>query len=179
MRARGTKGPARPGTSNRALWERSRETEASPEETERFLDLAGFVDRRLDDDDRERVAALIARDATAAADVAAAQALTTAQMTSVSDAIIERAVGLVGVAAPRGEVVTFPPRHAELRSWRGAAGWSGLAAGIVLASWLGFNLGSNLPVVTTAGRSADDAVAVDLLDPAPLISRDAGDGSPI
>jgi len=179
MRARGTKGPARPGTSDRAVWERSREAEASPEESELFLDLAGFVDRWLDDDERERVAALIAHDATAAADVAAARALLTASMPSVSEGIIERAVGLVEVAEAESEIVAFSARRTELRTWRGAAGWSSLAAGIVLASWLGFNLGSDLPGVTTIARPTEDAVAVDLLDPAPLISRDTGEGSPI
>ena len=74
MRGRGTSGPSRPGTTDRALWARGQKTEANPQETERFLDLAGYVDRWLDDDERERVAALIEHDPLATADVATARA---------------------------------------------------------------------------------------------------------
>jgi anti-sigma factor RsiW len=178
MRARGTSGPSTPEISDRAIWERSRETEARPEETERFLDIAGFVDHRLDEDERERVAALIAHDPLAAADAAAARALMAAPMPSVSGLMIDRAMALVDPVETSAEVVVFPRRDMS-RSWRGAAGWSSLAAGIVFASWLGFNLGSNLPGVTTVNRPYDDTAASELLDPAPLLSRDVSDGSPI
>jgi anti-sigma factor RsiW len=151
----------------------------TPEETERFLDLAGFVDRWLDEDDRERVAALIARDPDAAADAAAARALRAAAMPSVGDAIIARAVALADPAATRGEVVPFPAHHAQPRGWRGAATWSSLAAAILLASWLGFDLGSDLPGVTTVTRSYDDVSTSELLDPAPLMLREFTEGSQI
>ncbi|HEV2301909.1 MAG TPA: hypothetical protein VGR91_10110, partial [Stellaceae bacterium] len=58
--------------ADRALWRRSLATEAPPDEAEHFLDLAAFADDRLDDDERERVAALLTPEA--AADVAAARA---------------------------------------------------------------------------------------------------------
>jgi anti-sigma factor RsiW len=187
MRARGTSGPSTPGTSDgtsdRAIWERSRETEAAAEETERFLDIAGFVDHRLDEDERERVAALIAHDPLAAADAAAARALMAAPMPSISGGMIDRAVALVDavgaadVVETTGEVVAFPQRRDRSHGWLGAAGWSSLAAGILLASWLGFNLGRDLPGVTTVSRPYDDTAAGELLDPAPLLPRDATDGS--
>ena len=152
MRARGTSGRRPPGSPDRALWRRSRETEASPDESERFLDLAGFVDGRLDEDDRARVGALIAGDAAAAADTAAAVALLALPMPSVSERSIERAAALVDLAAPRGEIVSFPPRPSPHRLWRGTARWSSLAAAIVIAGWLGFNLGSDLPGITSFSR---------------------------
>jgi anti-sigma factor RsiW len=178
MRDHGTSGPRPSGSDDRTLWERSLETEASPEETERFLDLAAFVDRRLDEDERERVAALLARDADAAADAAAAIALRALPMPSVSEAIIARAVELPDALESLGHVVPFPNRQPAMRTWRGAAGWSGLAAAIVLASWLGFNLGSTIPGTTNA-RAYDDASAGELLDPAPLLLRDFSEGSQI
>jgi len=179
MRARGTSGRRPPGSSDRALWRRSQGVEATPEETERFLDLAGFVDGRLDEDDRARVSALIAGDPAAAADAAAAVALLALPMPSISERSIERAVALVGIVAPRGEVVSFPPRQKVHRAWSGTARWSSLAAAIVIAGWLGFDLGSDLPGITSVSRPYDDSSANELIDPAPLLLRDFSDGSPI
>jgi anti-sigma factor RsiW len=179
MRARGTSGPSKPGIADRALWERSQKTNASLEETERFLDLAGYVDRWLDDDERECVAGLIAHDAAAASDVAAARALRAMAMPSVSDAVIARAVALIDQAEAGGEVVPFPLPQARPRAWQ-AATWSSLAAAMVLVGWLGFNLGSNLPGVTSVmARPYDDMSASELLDPAPLMMRDFTEGSQI
>src|SRR5258708_24506873 len=75
MPSRGMGDSLPPGTPDRTLWRRSRVIDASRTETERLLDLAGFVDGRLDDDERERVAALIAANPPAAADSAAARVL--------------------------------------------------------------------------------------------------------
>lgn len=179
MRARGTSGALPPGTTDRAVWERSQNTEASSEETERFLDLAGFVDRRLDEDERERVAALLARDPDAAADAAAASALTAAMTPAVGEAMIARAVALLDPSETHGEVVSFPIRQARRQAWRGPAMWSSLAAAVVLAGWFGFDLGSNLPGITSAVRSYDEASASELLDPATLLLRDLTEGSQI
>src|SRR5258705_5129584 len=60
---------------DRALWQRSCRTDAPEDEAARFLDLAAFVDERLETDERDRVAAMVATDPAAAADVAAAQAI--------------------------------------------------------------------------------------------------------
>lgn len=179
MRAQGTGGSRRADLTDREVWERSQRTEITPAETERFLDLAGYVDRWLDEDERARVAALIARDPTAAADAAGAQALRATMMPSVSDTMIARAVALADAPAPCGEVVPLPTARAARRTWRGAASWSSLAAAILLASWLGFNLGSDLPGVTTAGRAYNDVSASELLDPTPLMLREFTDGPQI
>jgi hypothetical protein len=180
MRARGSNGARPPGTADRALWRRSRDIEASPAETERFLDLAGFVDGRLDEDDRERVAALIARDPTAAADAAAAGALLAATTLNASGDIVARAVALVGPAAAGGEILAFPQQAAlQRRLWTAAASWSSLAAAIAFACWLGFDLGGDLPGIATIARPSDELGASELIDPSPLALREFSEGSSI
>ena len=59
MRGNDTRRNPAAGLSDAALWRRSRTVDMSEDaaETERYLDLAGFADGRLDPDDRERVAA--------------------------------------------------------------------------------------------------------------------------
>ena len=61
--------------ADRRLWQRCRTMDADEDEAARFLDLAAYADGLLDIEERERVAALLAADPEAAADVRAAQAL--------------------------------------------------------------------------------------------------------
>ncbi len=180
MRARGTSGQRRPGAPKRMPWRWGRGIEPDPAETERFLDLAGFVDDRLDDE-RERVAALIADDPAAAADVAAARILTAAALPAVSIEIVARAAALVDPGRSSGEILAFPLRPPPPRShaWSAAASWSSLAAAIAVACWLGFNLGSDLPGIASIARPSDDLGAAELIDSAPLALRDLSEGSSI
>jgi anti-sigma factor RsiW len=179
MRALGTSGPLPPGAPERILWRRSQEIETNPAETERFLDLAGFVDGRLDDDERERVAALIAGDPLAAADAEAARALLTAAIPDAGGDIVSRAAALLDPAQAGGEVLAFPQRLPPSRLWPAAAGWSSLAAAIALACWLGFDLGRDLPGLASITRPSDDLGASELIDPATLALRDGAEGSSI
>src|SRR5580692_12670857 len=76
---------------DRRLWQRCRTIDADEDEAARFLDLAAYADGLLDIEDQERVAALLAADPQAAADVRAAQ-LADAERTSVGlERIIARA----------------------------------------------------------------------------------------
>jgi hypothetical protein len=167
------------------LWRRSQDIETNPAETERFLDLAGFVDSRLDDDERERVAALIAGDPMAASDAAAARVLLAATLPAVSGAIISRAAELVGSGASEsdqasGEILAFPQQQRpQRRLWPAAASWSSLAAAIAFACWLGFDLGGDLPGIASITRPTDDLGASELIDPAPLALRDFSESSSI
>src|SRR5471030_2924566 len=88
---------------DRALWQRSRVTDASEDDSERALDLAGFTDGYLDPDDQERVAEWLAGDPLAAGDVAAARALAARvePLAAAPDPVIARACVLVGGGAPR------------------------------------------------------------------------------
>src|SRR5207248_7973058 len=56
------RGERRLDGAERALWRRGAATEIAEDEAERFLDLAGFADGRLDPDEHDRIAERLARD---------------------------------------------------------------------------------------------------------------------
>jgi hypothetical protein len=174
MRAQGTSG----APADREIWRRSQEMEATPDESSYLLDLAAFADNRLDDDETAWIAALIERDADVAEDIAAARTLAGATMLAADAGIAARAEALIGDALPEAELIAFPARSPVVRPWYSAATWSGLAAAIVLAGWLGFDLGSGISNGPVFTRPADDASASELLDPSPLM-RDFTENSQI
>jgi anti-sigma factor RsiW len=144
------------------------------------MELAAFADGRLDDDDTARIAEMLSLDPLAADDVATARALTAAEMAA-DERVVARAAALVNGRRPEAVVFAFPPpqRQRTVRPWYSAATWSGLAAAIVCAGWLGFDLGSGLSNFATVGRSSDDQAANEIFDPAPLLMRDFTDNSQI
>lgn len=179
MRGKGTSGARPPGPPDRDVWRRSQQIEAPADDAERLLDLAAFADNRLDEDEAERVAALLARDPDAAGDVAAARLLADATMEAADPAIIARAAALGDGPRVEADVIAFPIRPV-VRPWFSAASWSGLAAAVVLAGWLGFNLGSGLPGLTPTAHATDEASTSELFDPTPpLILRDFTENSQI
>jgi anti-sigma factor RsiW len=177
MRARETSGTP----EDREVWRRSQEIDAVPDQAEHLLDLAAFVDNRLDEEDAARVAALIARDPAIADDVAAARALAGATMLPAEPEIVARAEALVDALGdddrPEAELIAFPARPPTVRRWYSAATWSGLAAAVVLAGWLGFDLGSGISRSPAFSRAADDAAASELIDTTPLLLRDLTENS--
>ena len=179
MRARGSNGVHPPDVPDREIWRRSRETDATPDDYARLLDLAAFADGRLDDDDTARIAALIAVDGGAAADVAAARTLAASAMAAADPTIIAWAEALIGRHRPRAELIPFPARRPAARHWHSAASWSGLAAAMVLAGWLGFHLGNGLSNSPVFFAPSDDVSSTnELLDAAaPLIVRDFSESS--
>src|SRR5260370_25921653 len=102
------------GLSDNAVWQKSRLLDIPEDESERFLDLAGFADGQLDPDDRERVAEWLAGDPIAAGDVAAARALGAAaeRVQAAPQFIVARASSLVAAHMPhRDKIIPFlPPR---------------------------------------------------------------------
>src|SRR6202035_829547 len=130
--------------ADRALWQRSVTAETVEDETERFLDLAGFADGRLDPEERDRVAERLARDPEATADIAAARALASGGE-ALPAPIVERACALV--AEPElGRVIPFPGLRLSSPTLTGIARWASLAAAVLVASWLGFALGTDFSV---------------------------------
>jgi anti-sigma factor RsiW len=176
MRARRASGTE---PEDRAIWRRSQETEAPIDDAEWLLDLAAFVDNRLEEDEAARIAALIARDAALADDIAAARLLANATALPADGAIVARATALVEENRPAAELIAFPANLPVVRPWYSAATWSGLAAAVVIAGWLGFDLGSGLSSVSPFGLTSGETSASELLDPGPVLLRDFTENSRI
>ena len=160
-----------------ALWQRSRTTDAPADEAARFVDLAGFADGLLDPDERERVADFLTTDPTAAADVAAAHALAGGvdERPAGFERIVARACALVpDPQFSTARVIAFAPR--PRRVLHGLAQWGSLAAAILVASWLGFSMGSDTSLALShPGLSSDTSVMPELFDPGTGFLRDFGE----
>jgi anti-sigma factor RsiW len=161
--------------SDRDLWRRSCLTDAPEDEAARLLDLAAFADGLLEPDERDRVAALLAKDSAAAHDVAAARALHGVSLSGGLERVIARACALApGELDPR--VVAFVPPPPRRRIFHGLAQWGSLAAAIVLASWLGFAMGSDVSRTLRGPLPSGEANFLpELFDPGSVFLRDLGE----
>jgi hypothetical protein len=173
-----TSGDSQPNSSDKAIWQYCQATEIEPDEAERLLDLAGFVDACLDSDEHDRVAALLIANIEAAGDIAAARALAAAPHEAADEAIIARAAALVADPAPaRGQVIPFQRRARPAQSLFMVARWGSLAAAVVMACWLGFALGSDASVaLSQINQSNDENFVGDLVDPSGGVLRSISDG---
>lgn len=165
--------------AGRALWRHARVAEAPEDEEGRLLDLAGFADGLLDPDEHDRVAAALATDPDAAADVSTARALT--HGTTCSDGIeriVARAISLDAAAsATTGRIVAFAGA-APHRLFRGVAQWGSLAAAVALACWLGFAMGTDASLaLRRQDQTGERAFLPELFDPSSGFLRDPGEDS--
>lgn len=165
--------------AERELWRRGAAAEIAEDEAERFLDLAGFADGRLDPDEHDRIAERLARDPEAAADVTAARDLTAhGRVGETAPAhLVARACALIE-DRPSARVIPFSRRYRPEPTVSGVARWAGLAAALVVASWLGFDLGSMTssafaPVV----QPPEDSLVRDMLEPSSGFVRDLTEGT--
>jgi anti-sigma factor RsiW len=151
--------------SDAALWRRGRMIDVAEEEAERFLDLAGYADGRLDPDDRERVAERLAGDPVAAGDVAAAHVVLAPA--AMPEPAIARACALVPGNQPPGDtVMPFPLSRRYRPRLRSMARWGSLAAAMAVASWLGFALGMDTSLsLAQVRQTGEDTYLGELLDP--------------
>jgi len=163
---------------DRRLWQRCRTMDADEDEAARFLDLAAYADGLLDIEEQERVAALLAADPEAAADVRAAQALADAERTPFG---LERIVARASAMSPdtesvSGKVVPLSPRRGR-RLLQISAQWGSLAAAIALAGWLGFAMGSDTSLALRDTRQPSaTGLLPELFDPGTVLLRDLGEG---
>ena len=163
---------------DRRLWQRCRMMDADEDEAARLLDLAAYADGLLDIEERERVAALLAADPAAAADVHAARALVAAERTSAG---LERIIARASAISPDtgsvdGTVVPLGPRRGH-RVLQVSAQWGSLAAAIALAGWLGFAMGSDTSLALRDHRQpSDTGLLPELFDPGTGLLRDLGEG---
>jgi anti-sigma factor RsiW len=174
--------------SDRRLWQRSRVIDAPEDEAARFLDLAAFADGRLDAEDQDRVAALLAADPDAAADVRSARMLDGTEEGSTDlEPIIARACAILpGADRPdadhpdadqwRGRVIVLALRRSRRPLVQSFAQWGSIAAAIAVASWLGFAMGSDASLALSNPRQPSDAGFLpELFDPANSFLRDLGE----
>jgi hypothetical protein len=152
--------------SGAALWRRWREAQAAGEAAMEpdALTLAAYAENRLgrpggdpefDSDISATEAWLTARLETLD-DIAAARRGAPA---AVSEAVIRRAQELV--AQPGPGVIPFRPRPV---AWRAAAAWSGIAASLLVASFIGFSAGAEDWLALGVGDQAS-GVEQELLGP--------------
>ncbi|HYZ42796.1 MAG TPA: hypothetical protein VE687_19535 [Stellaceae bacterium] len=162
--------------AGRRLWQHCRASDAPPDDAARLLDLAAFADGLLDADDHDRVAAWLADDPEAAADVNATPAVDSSRVAAAQlDRVVARACALVPDNAP-SRVVAFPRWRAR-RSIGFLAQWGSIAAALALAGWLGFAMGTDTSQALSEARQPSDAsVLPELFDPAPSFLRDLGEG---
>jgi len=163
---------------DRRLWQLCRTMDAEEDEAARFLDLAAYADGLLDNEERDRVAALLAADTGAGADVRAAQALAHAERTSAGlERVIARASAIsADTDSVGGKVVPFAPRRGR-RLLQTSAQWGSLAAAIALAGWLGFAMGSDTSLALSNHRQpSDTGLLPELFDPGTGLLRDLGEG---
>ena len=167
-----------PNPADRSLWQRCRIMDAPEDEAARFLDLAAFADDRLDVEEQERVAALLADDQEASADVRAARSLAGVEPEAAGlEQIVARAVAISSdVCAVSARVVPFAPRRGR-RAIEVFAEWGSIAAALALASWLGFAMGSDTSRALSEPHQTNDATLLpELFDAAPGFLRDLGEG---
>lgn len=168
--------------AGRTLWRRCRTTDMVEDAGEHFLDLAALADGMIEDDDEhDRVAALVAGDPVAMSDVAAGRAISTGgiAMPSGLDRVIERAVAIVD--APERKPAPPPARAAPgRRVLQGMAQWGGLAAALAFASWFGFAMGSGASLSLSQpgqpSQLSDGNFLPEVLDPPTGFLRDLGEG---
>jgi anti-sigma factor RsiW len=162
-------------SSDRDLWRQSCRSDAPEDEVARFLDLAAFADGLLEPDEHDRVAALLAEDSAGAEDVAAACALRGEAPPGGFERIVARACA-IAPDEPDSHIVAFVPRPRQRRIVHVFAQWGSLAAAIVVASWLGFAMGSDVSRTLRGPLPSSEANFLpELFDPGSGFLRDLGE----
>ena len=164
--------------SDHGLWQRCRRIDIPEDEAARYLDLAAFAEGGLDPDEEERVAAWLAEDREAEADVRAARGSDNIDEPAAAelDRVIARACALRPDHDPPPEVV-IPFVRRGGRVVRVVAEWGSIAAAMALASWLGFSMGTGTSLALSDQRQPSDTVSLpELFDPSPGFLRDLGEG---
>jgi hypothetical protein len=78
----------------------------------------------------------------------------------------------------RGRVILFPRLRLSPPTLPGIARWASLAAAVLVASWLGFALGTDVSVsFGQPDQASDDGFLRDMLDPSTGFLRDLTPGA--
>ncbi|HTS91574.1 MAG TPA: hypothetical protein VMG55_06210 [Stellaceae bacterium] len=147
-----------------ALWRRWRQSAEHATEAPDPMLLAAWAEHRLDEASAEAVEAWLAFHPEALEDALAARNV--APPIEASVAAIARGSALVAQRDPK-----IVPLRRGAPAWRVAATWTSMAASIVIACLVGFELGGGLYAGVLGGGQSDIAFEQTLLDgPAPLFS---------
>ena len=144
-----------------ALWQRWRALASAPGgNAPDMLTLAAYAEGRLGPADVEAVEEWLSANPDLLADLAFARRAATEPLPDAPTGVVDRATSLIPTSD--GSVVVL---HGSARQprWRGMVRWSAMAASIVVASAVGFALGSDT-YVSLAG-SQPPAFGQELLDP--------------
>jgi anti-sigma factor RsiW len=164
-------------SSDRDLWRRSCLIDARDDEVARFLDLATFAEGLLEPDEHDRIAALLAGNPSAMDDVAAARGLRSEELPARLERIIARACA-ISTEEPNSRVIAFPRPTRGQRIVHALAQWGSLAAAIVVASWLGFAMGSDVSRTLRGPLPSSEASFLpELFDSGSGFLRDLGEVS--
>ena len=146
-------------TEEAALWCRWRSAagRGSPVEPDPLL-LAAYAENRLDPAEVDLVEEWLAAHPQAIDDVLAARQAAAAALPDSPVAVVARATALLY----QGDAQVLAFRRPVAR-WRTAAAWGCMAASLVLASAVGFNLGTDVYVNLARGTSS--SLSQELLDP--------------
>jgi anti-sigma factor RsiW len=124
------------------------------------LTLAAYAEDRLDAETVAAVEAWLADDPQATQDVLAARRVRDEALPAAPEAIVARAAALLGGGA---EVLAFRRAAARPWRWRGAVGWSAMAASLLVACLAGFATGNDTYATLSGGANA--SLSQELLDP--------------
>jgi hypothetical protein len=157
-------------TADAALWRRWRSAEGADRtagEPDPLL-LAAYAEGRLSEQAAEAIEAWLALNPLAIQDIISARSAQDAPLPA-AEAIVARATALVGEHG--AEILPFRRPVLARRDWRTTAGWSAMAASILVACLLGAAMGQ--ATYTTLASSSADA-----LDPSTgFLSFDEDSGS--
>jgi hypothetical protein len=158
-------GEPQDSTEEAALWRRWRSAAGrdAPVALDPLL-LAAYAEDRLKAAEIDRVEEWLAAHPAAVEDILAARRAAQSALPESPPALVARAMALLH----HGDVQVLAFRRPVPR-WRAAATWSCMAASLVIASVVGFNLGSD--VYTSFAGAGSGAVGQELLDPAGFLTN--------
>jgi len=147
-----------------ALWRRWRQQAEGATEAPDAMLLAAWAEHRLDEAAAEKVEAWLALNPKALEDALAVRSV--AAPVEASAAAIARGSALVTERDPK-----IVPFRGRAPAWRTAATWTSMAASIIVACLVGFELGGGLYAGPLGGGQSETAFEQTLLDgPASLFS---------
>lgn len=149
------------GDQDRGLWQRWRTLEHSDVQAPDAMTLAAYAEGRLSEAEAEPIENWLAAHpgalAELLADIVAAREVQHEAVTA-PEALIAHACALVPSLAGAGDNVV-PLRRGGPAPWRNAVAWSSIAASLIVASFIGFSMGSDAYQNLSSTQASDNGYA--------------------